>query len=100
VTVLCAVVAALTPRRRPGYPERLFGEAYRRVELKVAYVLRLTPLTAGAMMLGERVFGFEVARVGNLALVCIVSAILLVFLRLRPVATSQSEIASERRLPA
>ena len=98
VTVVFAVVAALTPRRRQGYPDRLFGEAYRRAELKVAYVLPLTPLVAGAMMLGETVYGLEVDRVGNLAIVCVVNAILLVFLRLRP--ARQGGLTGERRLTA
>ena len=87
VTVLFAVVAALMPRRRPGYADRIFGDGYRRAELKVAYILRLTPLIAGAMMLGEKVFDLEVDRVGHLVLTCVVSSILLVFLRLKPVDT-------------
>lgn len=100
VTILFAALVMLTPRRRPGYPERVFGDGYRRAELKVAYILRLTPLIAGAMMLGEKVFDLEVDRVGNLILTCVISSILLVFLRLRPMPASQPEHSGERRLTA
>jgi hypothetical protein len=93
VTMLFAAIAALTPRRRPGYADRIFGEAYRRAELKVAYILRVTPLIAGAMMLGERVLDLEVDRVGHLILTCVISTILLVFLRLRPVATADGAVS-------
>jgi hypothetical protein len=95
VTVLFAVVAALMPRRRTSYPDRIFGEGYRRTELKVAYILRVVPLIAGAMMIGESVLGLEVDRVGNLVLTCVISAILLVFLRLRPVQGSHGKDLAE-----
>ena len=100
VTILVAVVAALVPRRRPGYPERIFGENYRRVELKVAYILRLLPLNAGAMMIGELVFGLEVDRIGNLVLVAAISAVFLVLLRLRPVGGAQGAVESRLTAPA
>jgi hypothetical protein len=87
MSVLFAVIAARTPQRREGYPDRLFGPAYRRAELKVGYILRVTPLIAGGMMLGEKVFDLEVDRVGHLILTCVLSSILLVFLRLKPVDT-------------
>ena len=96
VTILFAVVAALMPRRRTSYPDRIFGEGYRRTELKVAYILRVTPLIAGAMMLGERVLGLEVDRIGQLVLTCVISATLIVFLRLRPVQGSHgAELAED-----
>lgn len=85
MTIVFAIVAAWIPQRRQSYLDRLFGEAYRRAELTVAYILRVTPLIAGAMMLGEKVFELEVDRVGHLILTCVISSILLVFLRLKPI---------------
>lgn len=84
VTALLAVNTALAPRRRPGYPERIFGDAYRRVELRVAYFLRVLPLTAGAKTLGETLTGEDFARPTHLVLVLLLTAVLAVFLFLRP----------------
>ena len=86
MTVLFAAIAVLTPRRRPGFPDRLFGDDYRRTELNVAYGLRLTPLLAGGMAISEQAFGLDPDRVGHLLLVSAVSACIFAFLRLRPLA--------------
>lgn len=94
VTIVFAFVAAWIPQRRASYLDRLFGEAYRRAELRIAYILRVTPLIAGAMMLGEKVFALEVDRVGHLILTCALSSILLVFLRFKPVDARGGEDAT------
>jgi hypothetical protein len=91
MTVVLAAVAWWTPRRRPGYPDRIFGESFRRVELRVCYLLRLTPLVAGAMVFGEALTGVDLARVGHLALVLLVSALIAVFLFMRPIAPVAGE---------
>lgn len=88
MTVFFAVFARFVPRRRPGYPERIFGEAFRRVELRIAYVLRLSPLIAGAATLGETLTGSDFDRPAHLALVLLVTAILAVFVFLRPATSS------------
>jgi hypothetical protein len=90
MTVFFAVVALLVPLRRPGYPERIFGEAYRRAELRVFYVMRLAPLIAGAATLGETLTGADFDRPAHLALVLLVTALLGVFLFLRPLAGAGS----------
>jgi hypothetical protein len=86
MTILFAAFAAWVPRRRPGFPDRMFGEGYRRTELKVAYGLRLTPLIPGGMVISEQAFGLDPDRVGHLLLVSAISALILAFLRLRPLA--------------
>jgi len=83
VTVLAAAVSYLVPMRRPGYADRVLGEAYRRLELRIAYLLRLGPLTTGAVHLGDA-FGFDLARAGHLSLVLLVCAGALAFLTLKP----------------
>jgi hypothetical protein len=90
MTVFFAVVALLVPLRRPGYPERIFGVAYRRAELRVFYVMRLAPLIAGAATLGETLTGTDFDRPAHLALVLLVTALLGVFLFLRPLAGAGS----------
>ena len=85
VTVLFAALSYLLPQRRRGYADRLFGDAYRRVELRVLYIMRLTPLTLGAIHLGDAVLGLDLARAGHLALILILCGLLLAFLRLRPI---------------
>lgn len=97
MTVLFAVIARFVPRRRPGYPERIFGDAYRRVELRVAYVLRLAPIIAGGTTLGETLIGGDFDRAAHLALVLLVSAMLAAFLFLRPAAGEGGDPTLARR---
>jgi hypothetical protein len=85
VTVLFAALSYLLPQRRQGYADRLFGDAYRRVELRVVYLMRVAPLTTGAIALGEAVFDLDLARAGYLALILILCGLQLAFLRLRPI---------------
>jgi hypothetical protein len=87
LTVVFGGYALLVPRRRPGYPERLFGGAYRRVEVRSAYVLRLAPVIAGATRLGEH-FGADVGRLGHLAIGVLVIGVVYAFARLRPLDTT------------
>jgi hypothetical protein len=97
MTVLFAVLARLVPRRRPGYPERIFGGAYRRMELRAAYVLRLAPIIGGATVLGETLTGGDFARAANLLLVLLVTGLLGVFLFLRPLASGAGGTAAPAR---
>ena len=78
-------MSCLVPQRRQGYADRLFGEAYRRVELRVIYIMRLAPLTTGAVVLGEAILGLDLARAAHLLLALIICGLALAFLRLRPV---------------
>jgi hypothetical protein len=70
--VLFAVIAHFMPRRRPGYADRLFGESYRRVELRVVYVMRLAPLALGALVFAKALAGLDIARAAHLLLVLFV----------------------------
>jgi hypothetical protein len=90
MTALFAVIAYFVPRRRPGYLDRLFGEAYRHVEIRIACFMRLWPLAAGALGLSELVTGVELARAGYLLIVAFVCALALMILRLQPVAPSSA----------
>jgi hypothetical protein len=83
MTVGFATFGYLVPQRRRGYPVRLFGEAYRRAEVRVVYLMRITLLTAGAVGLGEAM-GFDLARAAHLALQIMICGMALAFLRLRP----------------
>lgn len=85
VTVGLALYAHLAPQRRPGYADRLFGEAYRRAELRVISLMRVALLTAGAVTLGEAI-GLDLARAAHLALQVMIFVMALEFLRLRPLA--------------
>ncbi|HVJ29349.1 MAG TPA: hypothetical protein VNA66_03495 [Gammaproteobacteria bacterium] len=100
MTVMFAIVAAAVPQRRPGFADRVFGERLRRVELGAAYLLRLAPLITGGMLLSERVYGLDPDRPGNLLLVSLIIAMLLLFLRLRPVAPPSPRFDVEPRLSA
>jgi hypothetical protein len=100
ITVLCAFIARWTALRRPGYADRLFGDGYRRVELRAAYVLRLVPLIPGGMLISEQALGLDPDRVGHLLLVSVISAIALVFLRLRPVSPPSATLGVASRLGA
>ena len=100
MSVLFKVAAALAPRRRPGYPDRLFGDNYRRAEQRVWCLFRLTPVIAGCMMIGEQAFGFDPDRVGHLLLVSVVNLAMLTLLGLRPVAPSAPSFSVRSRLSA
>jgi hypothetical protein len=80
-----AVVSYYWPQRRQGYADRLFGDAFRRVELRVLYIMRLAPLTTGAVVLGEAILGLDLARAAHLLLALIICGLALAFTRLRPV---------------
>jgi hypothetical protein len=86
MTVLFAAIAYFVPRRRPGYPDRLFGEAYRHVEMRIACFMRLWPVAAGAIGLSELITGVELVRAGYLLIVTFVCLLALMLLRLRPIA--------------
>jgi hypothetical protein len=83
-----AVFANLSPRRRPGYLDRVFGEAYRRVEIRVAYLMRVWPVVTGAIVMTELMTGAELDRAAHLLIVSFVCVMALMVLRLRPVAPS------------
>ena len=86
VAVLTAGFAAyayFAPRRRAGYADRLFGDAYRRTELRVISLMRIALLTTGAMGLGDAV-GLDLERAAHLALQIMICAMALAFLRLKP----------------
>lgn len=89
MTVGFAAYAYLAPQRRAGYLDRLFGEAYRRTELRVVCLMRLALLTTGAVGLGAAV-GLDLAREAHLALQIMICAMALAFLRLRPAAPNQN----------
>lgn len=78
-----AAYAYLAPRRRAGYADRLFGDAYRRTELRVVCLMRIALLTTGAVGLGDAL-GFDLERAAHLALQIMICAMALAFLRLRP----------------
>lgn len=94
MTVLFAAIAYFVPRRRPGYPDRLFGEAYRHVEMRIACFMRLWPLAAGAIGLSELITGVDLARAGHLVIVSFVCLLALMLLRLRPVAPASGATPS------
>jgi hypothetical protein len=100
MTVLFAVWAALAPRRRPGLADRLFGEEYRRIELRIAYMLRLTPLIPGGVLIAEQALGLDADRVGHLLIVLVVNVMALICLRLRPVAQRPPRLDAGSRLSA
>jgi hypothetical protein len=89
MTVLFALFAWLVPRRRPGYPDRIFGAGYRRVEVRVAYVLRLAPLVAGVSVMAEVFTGGDFDRAAHLAIVLLVTGILATFVFMRPAARAE-----------
>jgi hypothetical protein len=84
VTALLAVMCHLVPQRRQGYADRLFGDAYRRVEMRVLYILRLAPLTTGVVGLGDAILGLDLARAAHLLLALIICGAALAFVSLRP----------------
>jgi hypothetical protein len=89
MTVLFAVFAWFVPGRRPGYPDRIFGAAYRRVEIRVAYAMRLAPLVAGIAALAEVFTGDDFGRAAHLALVLLVTGFAAAFVFMRPAAPAE-----------
>jgi len=100
MTVGFAFLAARMPLRRPGFADRLFGDRLRRFEVGAAYLLRLTPVIAGGMMISEHAYGLDPDRGGHLLLVSVMISILLLYLRLRPVAPPSPSFGIEPRLSA
>jgi len=104
MSVLFAVFAAMVLRRRSGYLDRVFGEAYRQAEVRGAYTLRLLPVIAGSIAMGELITGADLARLAHLLVAAYVCVMASLFLRLRPAApvraTPGGAFASDRRSPA
>ena len=105
VSLGMAVMSWLLPQRRQGYADRLFGDAYRRVELRVLYILRLAPLTTGAVGIGAAVLGLDLARVMHLLVVLIICGAAFAFVSLRPTisggaAPGYTSLTPERRSAA
>jgi hypothetical protein len=90
MTLLFAVFAYLAPRRRPGYLDRALGESYRRVEVRLAYLMRLWPVIAGAIVMTELGTGADLHRAANLLVAAFVCVLASMMLRLRPVAPGSS----------
>jgi hypothetical protein len=84
VSLLMAVMSWLLPQRRQGYADRLFGDAYRCVELRILYILRLAPLTKGAVGIGAAVLGLDLARAMHLLVVLLICGAVFAFMSLRP----------------
>jgi hypothetical protein len=99
MSVLFAVFANLVPGRRPGYLDRLFGEAYRRMEIRGAYFMRVWPVITGAIVMIELLTGAELDRAAQLLVVSFVCVLALMVLRLRPAsgATPGSDAFEPRR---
>lgn len=95
MTALFAVFAWFVPRRRPGYPDRIFGASYRRAEIRVAYVLRLAPLIAGITAIAEVFTGSDFDRAAHLALVLLVSGMVAAFVFMRPAARPTARLRSD-----
>ena len=91
VTVLLTALAWLMPRRRPSYADRIFGENYRRVEIRGLYLIRLSPIAGGVIAFGEAFTGVDFTRVGHLVLVLLVNALIATFLFLRPAKPADRE---------
>jgi len=86
MSVFFAVYAYGVPRRRPGYLDRVFGETYRRSEIRIAYFMRVWPVVAGAIAMTELTTGADLDRLAQLVVVSFVCVLALMILRLRPVA--------------
>ena len=89
MTAGLSAYAYLAPHRRAGYLDRLFGDAYRRAELRVVCLMRLALLTTGAVGMGAA-FDVDLAREAHLALQVMISGMALAFLRLRPAGPSDA----------
>jgi len=81
-----AIYAYRVPTRRPGYLDRVFGETYRRSEVRIAYFMRAWPVVAGAIVMTELTTGADLDRPAQLLVVSFVCVLALMILRLRPVA--------------
>jgi hypothetical protein len=88
LSVFFAVFAYRVPRRRPGYLDHVFGETYRRTEIRIAYFMRLWPVVAGAIGMIELMTRAELSRAAQLLVVSFVCVLALMVLRLRPAATA------------
>ena len=64
----------------------MFGDAYRRAEIRVAYAVRLLPVVLGSIVMAELLTGADLARPAQLLVVSFVCVLALMVLRLRPVA--------------
>jgi hypothetical protein len=95
MSALFAVFSYGVPRRRPGYADRLFGDAYRRVEMRAVYTMRLWPLAISAIGVAEMITAIDFARTANLLISCLICGLVLMFLGLRPIAPGDA-IRSER----
>jgi hypothetical protein len=93
LTLGFAVYGHLAPQRRAGYADRLFGDGYRRAELRVVCMMRIALLTTGAVGLGEAM-GVDLARAAHLALQVMLCGMALAFLRLRPIRPSTGGAAN------
>lgn len=93
MTLLFRVFAYLAPRRRPGHVDRMFGEAYRRVEIRLAYSMRLWPVVVGAIVMTEKLTGADLVREAHLLVALFVCVLALITLRLRPAAPSSGATA-------
>jgi hypothetical protein len=106
MSALFAVFVSLTPRRRPGYLDRVFGDAYRQSEIRAAYTLRLWPAIAGSIAMAEQITGADLDRLAHLLVAAYVCVLALLMVRLRPAASSSGgtsghvTFASDRRSPA
>jgi hypothetical protein len=105
VSLLMAVMSWLLPQRRQGYADRLFGDAYRCVELRILYILRLAPLTKGAVGIGAAVLGLDLARAMHLLVVLLICGAAFAFVSLRPTksggaAPGYTSLTPERRSAA
>jgi hypothetical protein len=99
MTVLFAIFPYLAPRRRPGYLDRLFGESYRRSEIRIAYFMRVWPLVTGAIAMTELLTGADLNRLAHLLVAAFVCVLAWMVLRLRPAsgATPGSDVFAAPR---
>jgi hypothetical protein len=95
MSALFAVFSYRVPRRPPDYADRLFGEAFRRVEMRAVYTMRLWPLVISAIGVAEMITAIDFARTANLLISCLIVGLLLMFLSLRPVAPGSDSIRSD-----
>lgn len=86
MTLLFAVFASRAARRRPGYLDRAFGEAYRRFEVRLAYFMRVWPVITGVIAMTEQTTGADLNRAAHLLVASFVCVLALTVLRVRPVA--------------
>jgi hypothetical protein len=86
MTLLFAIFVYLASRRRSGYVDRAFGEAYRRFEVRLAYLMRLWPVITGAIAMTEQMTGADLNRAAHLLVASFVCVLALMTLRLRPAA--------------